>query len=376
MMLLVDFLRYLVPFLVVLTVLVFVHELGHFWVARRAGVKVEVFSIGFGPEIWHRFDAKGTRWRIAWIPIGGYVKFFGDADAASGSASDLPMSEAERAVSFHHKPLSARSAIVVAGPLANLLFAVLAFAALAVTVGLPHTAPTVGAVQEGSAAAAAGLRPGDRFVSIEGNTVERFQDLQRIVRLRPDMPIKAVIDRDGRQLDIVATPKRSVVVDRFGNRHEIGLLGISQSGVEMRRYGLLDGLWFGFVETWQAIDTTLSAVGQMIVGARGTEDLGGPLRIAQMSGQMAEVGAASLVTFMAYLSISLGLLNLFPIPLLDGGHLVYYLMEALRGRPLGPKAQEYGFRVGIAFVAGLFLLATWNDRDVIRRIAQAVGGLF
>jgi len=376
MMLLVDFLRYLVPFLVVLTVLVFVHELGHFWVARRAGVKVEVFSIGFGPEIWHRFDAKGTRWRIAWIPIGGYVKFFGDADAASGSASDLPMSEAERAVSFHHKPLSARSAIVVAGPLANLLFAVLAFAALAVTVGLPHTAPTVGAVQEGSAAAAAGLRPGDRFVSIEGNTVERFQDLQRIVRLRPDMPIKAVIDRDGRQLDIVATPKRSVMVDRFGNRHEIGLLGISQSGVEMRRYGLLDGLWFGFVETWQAIDTTLSAVGQMIVGARGTEDLGGPLRIAQMSGQMAEVGAASLVTFMAYLSISLGLLNLFPIPLLDGGHLVYYLMEALRGRPLGPKAQEYGFRVGIAFVAGLFLLATWNDRDVIRRIAQAVGGLF
>ena len=376
MMLLVDFLRYLVPFLVVLTVLVFVHELGHFWVARRAGVMVEVFSIGFGPEIWHRFDAKGTRWRIAWIPIGGYVKFFGDADAASGSASDLPMSEAERAVSFHHKPLSARSAIVVAGPLANLLFAVLAFAALAVTVGLPHTAPTVGAVQEGSAAAAAGLRPGDRFVSIEGNTVERFQDLQRIVRLRPDMPIKAVIYRDGRQLDIVATPKRSVVVDRFGNRHEIGLLGISQSGVEMRRYGLLDGLWFGFVETWQAIDTTLSAVGQMIVGARGTEDLGGPLRIAQMSGQMAEVGAASLVTFMAYLSISLGLLNLFPIPLLDGGHLVYYLMEALRGRPLGPKAQEYGFRVGIAFVAGLFLLATWNDRDVIRRIAQAVGGLF
>jgi regulator of sigma E protease len=376
MMLLVDFLRYLVPFLVVLTVLVFVHELGHFWVARRAGVKVEVFSIGFGPEIWHRFDAKGTRWRIAWIPIGGYVKFFGDADAASGSASDVPMSEAERAVSFHHKPLSARSAIVVAGPLANLLFAVLAFAALAVTVGLPHTAPTVGAVQEGSAAAAAGLRPGDRFVSIEGNTVERFQDLQRIVRLKPDMPIKAVIDRDGRQLDIVATPKRSVVVDRFGNRHEIGLLGISQSGVEMRRYGLLDGLWFGFVETWQAIDTTLSAVGQMIVGARGTEDLGGPLRIAQMSGQMAEVGTASLVTFMAYLSISLGLLNLFPIPLLDGGHLVYYLMEALRGRPLGPKAQEYGFRVGIAFVAGLFLLATWNDRDVIRRIAQAVGGLF
>jgi len=374
--LLVDFLGYLVPFLVVLTVLVFVHELGHFWVARRAGVRVEVFSIGFGPEIWHRIDAQGTRWRLAWIPIGGYVKFFGDADPASATAGDQTMSEAEKAVSFHHKPLSARSAIVLAGPLANLLFAVLAFAALAMTVGLPHTAPIVGAVQEGSAAAAAGLRPGDRFVSIEGSAVERFQDLQRIVRLRPEMPVRAVVERDGQSLEIVATPKRSVMVDRFGNRHEIGLLGISQSGVEMRRYGPLDGLWFGLLETWQAMDTTLTAVGQMIVGARGTEDLGGPLRIAQMSGQMAEVGAPSLVTFMAYLSISLGLLNLFPIPLLDGGHLVYYLLEALRGRPLGPKAQEYGFRIGIAFVAGLFLLATWNDRDVIRRIAQAVGGLF
>lgn len=376
MTLLVDFLGYLVPFLVVLTVLVFVHELGHFWVARRAGVRVEVFSIGFGPEIWHRIDAQGTRWRLAWIPIGGYVKFFGDADPASATAGDQTMSEAEKAVSFHHKPLSARSAIVLAGPLANLLFAVLAFAALAMTVGLPHTAPIVGAVQEGSAAAAAGLRPGDRFVSIEGSAVERFQDLQRIVRLRPEMPVRAVVERDGQSLEIVATPKRSVMVDRFGNRHEIGLLGISQSGVEMRRYGPLDGLWFGLLETWQAMDTTLTAVGQMIVGARGTEDLGGPLRIAQMSGQMAEVGAPSLVTFMAYLSISLGLLNLFPIPLLDGGHLVYYLLEALRGRPLGPKAQEYGFRIGIAFVAGLFLLATWNDRDVIRRIAQAVGGLF
>jgi regulator of sigma E protease len=374
--LLVDFLGYLVPFLVVLTVLVFVHELGHFWVARRAGVRVEVFSIGFGPEIWHRIDAQGTRWRLAWIPIGGYVKFFGDADPASATAGDQAMSEAEKAVSFHHKPLSARSAIVLAGPLANLLFAVLAFAALAMTVGLPHTAPIVGAVQEGSAAAAAGLRPGDRFVSIEGSAVERFQDLQRIVRLRPEMPVRAVVERDGQALEIVTTPKRSVMVDRFGNRHEIGLLGISQSGVEMRRYGPLDGLWFGLLETWQAMDTTLTAVGQMIVGARGTEDLGGPLRIAQMSGQMAEVGAPSLVTFMAYLSISLGLLNLFPIPLLDGGHLVYYLLEALRGRPLGPKAQEYGFRIGIAFVGGLFLLATWNDRDVIRRIAQAVGGLF
>lgn len=261
-----DFLGYLVPFLVVLTVLVFVHELGHYWVARRAGVRVEVFSIGFGPEIWHRIDGAGTRWRIAWIPVGGYVKFFGDADPASAGAIETPMTDAEKSVSFHHKPLSARSAIVVAGPLANLIFAVLAFAALAMTVGLPHTAPTVGAIQDGSAAAVAGLRPGDRFLEIDGAKVERFQDLQRIVRLKPEQALRAVVERDGQRLEIVTTPRRSVLVDRFGNKHEIGLLGISQSGVEMRRYGPIDGLWFGFVETWQAIDTTLTAVGQMIVG--------------------------------------------------------------------------------------------------------------
>lgn len=371
-----DFLGYLLPFLAVLTVLVFVHELGHYWIARRAGVRVEVFSIGFGPEIWHRIDRAGTRWRIAWIPVGGYVKFFGDADPSSASPDATELSEADKAVSFHHKPLSSRSAIVVAGPLANLLFAVLAFAGLAMTVGLPHTAPVIGTVQEASPAAAAGLRPGDRFIEIDGSAIERFQDLQRIVRLKPEQSLRALIERDGTTLEIVTTPRRSVLIDRFGNKHEIGLLGITQSGVEMRRYGPLDGLWFGVVETWRAADTTLTAVGQMIVGARGTEDLGGPLRIAQMSGQMAETGLPALVTFMAYLSISLGLLNLFPIPLLDGGHLVYYLLEALRGRPLGPRAQEYGFRIGIAFVAGLFLLATWNDRDVIKRIADAVGGLF
>ncbi|MBM3555110.1 MAG: RIP metalloprotease RseP, partial [Alphaproteobacteria bacterium] len=232
-----DTIGYLVPFLVVLTVLIFVHELGHYWVARRCGIRVEVFSIGFGPELWAREDRHGTRWRIAAIPIGGYVKFFGDADAASYGQATEGLTEAEKAVAFPFKPLSARAAVVAAGPIANFLFAIVAFAILAMTWGLPFTAPVVGAVQPGSAAEAAGLRPGDRFVEVEGSAIERFQDVQRIVRFRPGETLALVMEREGERLALRAVPKRTTVTDGFGRKQEIGLLGVSQSGVEMRRYG-------------------------------------------------------------------------------------------------------------------------------------------
>ncbi|HXE28054.1 MAG TPA: RIP metalloprotease RseP [Stellaceae bacterium] len=349
-------------FLVVLTVLVFVHELGHYLVARWNGVRVEVFSIGFGPELFGWNNRAGTRWKISAIPLGGYVKMFGDADPASMPAADLPeMTAAERDVAFHHKRLPQRAAIVAAGPVANFIFAIVALAGLFMTVGQPFTPPQIGSVQQGSAAEAAGMQAGDRIVSLDGQRIERFEDVQRIVRLDPGQPLAVVIHRGDQNISLSVTPKLSEVTDRFGNKHQYGLLGIVGQGVQYVRYNPFQALVRANTETVDIVGGTLQAVWQMIIGARSTDELGGPLRIAQMSGEVAQYGWSAIVPFMAVLSINLGLINLFPIPVLDGGHLLFYAAEALRGRPLGQRAQEYGFRFGLALVLTLMVFATWND---------------
>ena len=353
---------YVVPFLIVLTVLVFVHELSHYLVARRNGVRIEVFSIGFGPELFGFTDRVGTRWKFSAVPLGGYVKMFGDADAASTPGGGLrDMTEQERAVSFHHKRLGQRAAVVAAGPAANFLFAILALGILFVSQGQPFTPPDIGVVQPGSAAEEAGLLPGDRILAIDGAEIERFEDVQQIVRMNPGEAMDLLVQRDGREVALSVTPQITEVTDRFGNTHRIGLLGVGRSGIEYRRLDPLSALWNAGKETVQLTVGTLGAVGQMIAGARGTEELGGPLRIAQMSGEVAQSGVVALVWFMAILSINLGLINLFPIPMLDGGHLLFYAVEAVRGKPLGDKAQDYGFRIGLALVLTLMVFATWND---------------
>ena len=351
-----------IPFLVILTLLVFVHEMGHYLIARYNGVRVEVFSIGFGPEIFGWTDRHRTRWKFSLIPLGGYVKMFGDLNAASmPDPRAISLSDAEQDEAFPYKRLSQRTWIVAGGPLANFLFAVVLLAGLFSLVGQPFTPAVVGAVQEDSAAAEAGMLAGDRILEIDGATIERFEEVQRIVRLSPEQPLEITVLRDGAEVPLVAVPQRTVFDDNFGNKQEIGLLGVSRSGVEYKQHGPFEAVWRASEETIAITLGTLKAVGQIIAGTRSAKELGGPIRIAEMSGQVAEVGLVSVVWFMAVLSINLGLINLFPVPMLDGGHLLFYAIEALRGRPLGERAQEYGFRIGLALVLSLMVFATWND---------------
>jgi regulator of sigma E protease len=352
---------YVVPFLFILTILVFVHELGHYLVARRCGVRVETFSIGFGPELFGWTDRAGTRWKVSAVPLGGYVKMFGENDVDDELAGTPKMSASERAVSFHYKPLGARAAVVSAGPIANFVFAIVVLTGLFATAGEPFTPPVVGGVQPDSAAALGGIQPGDRFVSVAGHRVDRFEEIQMIVRENPDVPLPLVVERAGADVSLSVTPQSHEETDRFGNVQHVGFLGVSGGSRQFVRHGIVKAAVRAVEETYSLSATTLSAVGQMISGTRTVDDLGGPLRIAQMSGEVAQIGFVSVVWFLAVLSINLGLVNLFPVPVLDGGHLLFYAAEAIRGKPLGPKAQEMGFRIGLALVVGLMVFATWND---------------
>ncbi|QJE72776.1 RIP metalloprotease RseP [Aerophototrophica crusticola] len=354
--------NYGVMFLVVLTVLVFVHELGHYWVARRNGVRVETFSIGFGPEIFGLTDRAGTRWKFSAIPLGGYVKMFGDADATSRPGAQVSaMSEEERSVSFYHKRVSQRAAIVAAGPIANFLFAIVTLALLFTLYGQPYTPPVVQEVQPDGAAAEAGMQNGDRILSIDGESIDRFQDVLQAILLRPGQPLEMVVERNGQQVPITVTPRVVQVTDRFGSTHTIGRLGVLRGPDEYRKHPLLPAIWAAGKETVSLTTGILDTLWQMVTGKRSTDELGGPLTIAQVSGQVAQTGLAALLWFMAILSVNLGLINLFPVPMLDGGHLLYYGIEAVRGRPLGERAQEYGFRIGLALVLTLMIFATGND---------------
>ncbi len=358
---------YLVPFLFVLTIVVFFHEFGHFLVARWCGIKVLVFSIGFGPEIVGFDDRYGTRWKISAVPLGGYVKFFGDENAASVPDHEAAarMNEAEKEVSFIHKPVGRRAAVVAAGPVANFVLAIVIFAAVFMTVGKQTTSARVDTVQPASAAQAAGFLPGDVVVAIDGTKIDNFSDMQRIVSVSAGETLKIEVERGGVHVTLKATPQLRELTDNFGNKHRLGVLGISRSmapgDIKTQKMGPLQAIAEGARETWFVVDRTLSYIGGVFTGREAADQLGGPIRIAQVSGEVASVGFVALIHLTAVLSISIGLLNLFPIPLLDGGHLLFYAIEAIRGRPLSERAQEVGFRIGLAIVVMLMIFATFND---------------
>ncbi|MCP5372882.1 MAG: RIP metalloprotease RseP [Hyphomicrobiales bacterium] len=366
-----------VPFLVVLTVLVFVHEMGHYWIARRNGVKVEVFSIGFGPEIFGWNDKAGTRWKVSAVPLGGYVKMFGEydfEDAEPAEGESRPQSPEERAVSFHHKRIGQRAAIVFAGPAANFIFAILVFALVFTLVGNPTPKAGVGPVLEDSAAAEAGFKTGDTIVAIDGKPIQWFDELREMVSVKPGQQMTFEVLREGKMLILQATPKLRTVQDEDGNDIQVGQLGV---GVDPEQVGFVSvdvftAAWMGIERTYGMTTQILGYLGEMIAGSRDTTELGGPIRIAQMSGQMAEGGMVNLIIFMAALSINLGLINLFPIPMLDGGHLLFYAAEAIRGRPLTARAQEYSFRLGLFLVLLIMVFATWNDLMRIEFIKNLV----
>lgn len=358
---------YVVPFLFVLTIVVFFHELGHFLVARWCGIKVLVFSIGFGPELAGFNDRHGTRWKLAAIPLGGYVKFFGDEDAASTPDQKTidNMSAAEKKHSFFHQPVGSRAAVVAAGPIANFILAIVIFAGIFMVYGKQSTSARVDTIAADSAAAAAGFKPGDLVVAIDGRKVESFSDMQRIVSINAGQSIAVEIDRGGVRQTLKAVPALKEIKDSFGNVHRLGVLGISRSmapdDIKNTPVGPVSAVVMGAEETWFVIDRTMSYIAGIFAGRESADQLGGPIRIAQVSGQVATAGFVALLHLAAVLSVSIGLLNLFPIPLLDGGHLLFYSIEALRGRPLSERAQEVGFRIGLAIVVMLMIFATFND---------------
>jgi len=358
---------YIVPFLFVLTVVVFFHELGHFLVARRCGVKVLTFSIGFGPEILGFFDRYRTRWKISAVPLGGYVKFFGDENAASVPDQETvaQMTEAEKAVSFVHQRVGPRAAVVAAGPIANFILAIAIFAGIFMLYGKQTTSARVDTVQTASAAEAAGFKPGDLVTAIDGEKIDSFADMQRIVSISAGETLTIEVDRGGAHVVLKATPQLKELKDNFGNVHRLGVLGISRSmapgDIKTQKLSPPQALLAGVQETWFVVDRTLSYIGGVVVGREAADELGGPIRIAQVSGQVASAGFVALIHLTAVLSVSIGLLNLFPIPLLDGGHLLFYAIEAIRGRPLSERAQEVGFRIGLAIVVVLMIFATFND---------------
>ncbi|MFG1400855.1 RIP metalloprotease RseP [Xanthobacter sediminis] len=362
-----SLLGYVIPFLFVLTLVVFFHELGHFWVARRAGVRILTFSLGFGPEIAGFNDRHGTRWRLSAIPLGGYVKFYGDEDAASvpDQQALARMTPAERKESFFFQPVRWRAAIVAAGPVANFILAIVIFSFVFMAFGRPVSAPRVDQVSPGSAAEAAGFKPGDLVLEIDGDKVESFADMQRIVGIHAGQALTFRVERGGAEVSLKATPELKEVKDGFGNVHRTGLLGISRSlaegDVTIHRYGPLEAVGMGVQETWFVVARTFDYLGGLIAGRESADQLGGPIRIAQVSGQVATFGIGALLSLAAVLSVSIGLLNLFPIPMLDGGHLLFYAFEAMRGRPLSARTQDIGFRIGLALVLMLMIFATWND---------------
>jgi regulator of sigma E protease len=368
-----SFLSVLLPFLFVLTVVVFIHELGHFLVARWCGVKVQAFSIGFGREVWGFNDRHGTRWRLAWIPLGGYVKFVDDENGASVPSRDAMqrMSREERQGAFQTKPLSQRAAIVAAGPIANFLLAIVIFAGIFAVVGVQITIAKIDEVIADGPAARAGFQAGDVIVGIDGRRIQSFQEMQRIVSTSADQPLNFEIDRGGLRMNLTATPDRREHEDRFGNKIRVGVIGIRRTmqaqDIEYQRHGVLESIVLGVRETHFVISRTLGYLRDVILGREAADQLGGPIRIAEVSGQVASSGFIPLLNLTAILSVSIGLLNLFPIPLLDGGHLMFYLMEAIRRKPLSERTQEIGFRIGLSLVLMLMIYATFNDLPIVRK---------
>ncbi|GJD94696.1 RIP metalloprotease RseP [Methylobacterium iners] len=355
-----------IPFLIVLTIVVFVHEMGHFLVGRWCGVGVHAFSIGFGPELLGFNDRHGTRWKLCAIPLGGYVKFYGDANGASvpDPAALARMDPRERAISFPTQPLPKRAAIVAAGPIANFLLAILLFGGAIYFGGRYEIPARVVGVVAGSAAERAGFQPGDVIQSIDGAPVNSFMEMQRTVTGSGGSSLIVTVDRGGEARQLTATPDTVEERTPFG-RHRFGRLGLQGPKAEEAKlvhYGPFQSLKLGIYETYFVVDRTLAYIGKLVTGRESPDQLSGPIGIARVSGEVAKVGGvAGLIGLVALLSVSIGLLNLFPVPLLDGGHLLFYAYEAVRGRALSERAQEIGFRIGLALVLMLMLFAAWND---------------
>jgi regulator of sigma E protease len=357
-------------FLFVLTVVIFIHELGHFLVARWCGVKVKTFSIGFGKEIFGFYDRYGTRWRIAWLPLGGYVKFLDDESSASVPSQDAleRLSPAEREGAFQNKPLAARAAIVAAGPIANFLLAIMVFALTFTFVGVNITAPRVDELVADGAALKAGFKPGDLIVSIDCQAIESFSDMQRIVSGSSDRELAFDLNRNGTIITLKATPDRRETTDRFGNKLRIGIIGIkrntAQQDWQYKKFGPGEAVVAAVKECYFIVSRTLGYLYDVATRRESGDQVGGILKIADISGQVATLGFMALVNLVAVLSVSIGLINLFPVPLLDGGHLMFYAIEAIRGRPLSERAQEVGFRIGFAIVILLLVYTTYQDRFI------------
>lgn len=360
-------LSFVLPFLCVLTVIVFVHEMGHYLVARWNGIAIQTFSIGFGPELLGFNDRHGTRWRLSAIPLGGYVRFVGDMNAASTPDEEF-IARAGPDLSprlFVNKNVWQRIAVVVAGPVANVIFTFLVLYALLLGYGRYTVPAVIGAILPDSVAVTAGLQPGDTVLSVDGYQVRGFEDFQRMVSTAPERPVTMLIERAGAEQVIVATPEAAETTDRFGNTHRIGRLGVSreiaQSDVTLYRPGPVEAVGMTFEEIRFILDRTGAFLGDFFVGRGDMEQLGGPVKVAKVSGEVASLGVVALINLMALLSLNIGIFNLLPIPMLDGGHLLYYLFEAVRGRPLSPRVQEFGFRIGLAVVFSLTIFTLIND---------------
>lgn len=363
---LLSFFGYLLPFLFVLALVVFIHEMGHFLVGRYFGVKVETFSLGFGPRLFRRYDKHGTEWAISAIPLGGFVKFKGDANAASmpdHHALDV-MPVADRSDSFPHQSVARRAAIVAAGPLANFLLAFVIFMASFLLVGRPQVQPVIAGVADNSPAAAAGFLPGDRVLAINGDEMVSFEDVVRRVSLSEGKELTFRVERDARELELSATPRIMTRKTVLGTERRpiMGFIASNQpENLFQRRYGPLEAAGTAAGEIYFVIDRTVHYIAGLAAGREKADQLSGPVRIGYVSGKVAESGIGPLLMLAGILSISIGFINLLPIPMLDGGHLVFYAAEALRGRPVSATAQEWSFRVGFVLVLALMLFSTWND---------------
>ena len=351
-----------VAFLLLLGPLIVLHELGHYLMGRAFGVRALTFSVGIGKELWHRIDKRGTRWRVAAIPLGGFVLFAGDADATSKPDPALEgASPEELKGTFPGAPLWQRTLIVLAGPLANLLVAVAIIAAFVAAVGIPSNPPIVTGFAETSPARSAGILQGDRVVAVDGKTTETFKDLASAVMIYPNQTVRLTVERDGRQFDVPVKLAERVVTDRFGNESRFGMLGVAGGNLELRQVGPVEAVGYGFSESVAIMKTMAIGLKQIVVGERSVKEMGGPVKIAKYSGEMMSLGWMAFIEFAALISINLAFINLLPIPTLDGGHLVFYAAEAVRRRPLGSRSQEWAFRGGMALVLTVAVFVTFND---------------
>jgi regulator of sigma E protease len=357
---LINSIDYIIPFLIVLTLLVFVHEMGHYLVARYNKVKIEVFSIGFGPELFGWHDSAGTRWKFSLIPLGGYVRMYGDADPSSRADKDRlnTMKPEDRELTLHAKRLSQRMAVVSAGPIANFLLAIAILTGLFAVVGEPVLTTTIGSIIPGKLADKAGLREGDKILALNGQKATDFYGLRQLIIDNRGKDVAIDYLRNGQKANIAL---KMVESDTAGHEKPVGVMGIAPSLPEYRRVNPALAMGHAIKTTWVTCRDALAGMGQMIMGKRSSEELGGILSIGNMAGKSAKGGLASLLSFMAFLSINLGLVNLLPIPVLDGGHLLFYIIEGIRGKPVSGKIQEYAFMGGFALVVSIMLMSTWND---------------